>query len=190
MTFWRLTFALALLTCPLTAQARHHHRAQTADDAENAPGTGTCRDGLSGGSPRVELRHIFCGEINRRGEAVGFHSRPGGINPPTVSGTGEPRPVRGYPGLYNLFRFQITQDGQTQTKGISTLYPDKCSADDVIAAIQYAYNHGQHSGPKYTGPSGPGCTTDDGKPFPITGYTSGQDGGRIRTGYPDPRGER
>ncbi len=193
MSRWRLQVLAAVgllcLTAP-AADARHHKRAVDASDpAPAATGGDTCRTGLSGGSPQVELRHIFCGEVNRRGMAVGFHSRPGGVNPGTVSGTGEARPVRGYPGLYNLTRFQITQNGETQTKGISTLYPDKCSVNDVIAAIQYAFNNGQKSGPKFTGPSGPSCTTDDGKPFPITGFTGGRDGDRIRTGYPDVRGQ-
>ena len=150
----------------------------------------TCRDGLSDGSPRVELRHIFCGEINRRGQAVGFHSRPGGVNPPTVSGTGASRPVRGHPGLYNLLRFQITQDGRTETKGISTLYPDKCSAEDVIAAIQNAYNTGRHNDQQFRGPSGPSCTDDDDRPFPITGFTDHRGGSHIRTGYPAVGGGR
>ena len=32
-------------------------------------------------TPRVALTHIFCGQINRRGEAEGFHSRPGNRSP-------------------------------------------------------------------------------------------------------------
>lgn len=174
------------------ASARHHRHGVDAPGPVT-PGSGeagACRDGLSGGTPQVELRHIFCGEINRRSLAVGFHSRPNGVNPASVSGTGEPRPIRAYPGLYNLTRFQITQDGQTETKGISTFYPDKCSAGDVIAAIQYAYTHGRRGGAKFSGLSGPSCTDDNGKPFPITGFSGGRGGERIRTGYPDIRGER
>ena len=150
----------------------------------------TCQEGMSDGMPRVELRHIFCGEINRSGKAVGFHSRPGGVNPPTVSGTGTPRPVRGYPGLYNLTRFQITQHGRTETKGISTLYPDKCSAEDVIAAIQHAFTTGQHDDRAFHGMSGPGCTDDTGKSFPITGFVDRRGGPHIRTGYPNVGGGR
>ena len=151
---------------------------------------GPCREGLSGGSPAVELHHVFCGEINRRGQAVGFHSRPGGVNPPTVSDTGEPRPVRGHPGLYNLFRFQITQDGRTETKTISTLYPDACSAEDVIAAIQHAYNTSRGDGQQFRGMSGPRCTDENGRPFPITGFTDRRGGLHSRTGYPDVGGGR
>lgn len=35
---------------------------------------------------QVNHTHIFCGELNRRGRLVGFHSRPGGRNPATVAG--------------------------------------------------------------------------------------------------------
>ena len=168
MTRWWLPALACLALTPHAAKAR---------DA--------CAHGLSTGSPPVEMRHIFCGEINRRGLAVGFHSRPGGVNPPTVSGTGAARPVRGHPGLYNLMRFQITEDGRTETKGISTLYPDKCSAEDVIAAIQHAYESGNHGGQQFHGLSGPRCTDDTGKPFPITGFIERRGGLRIRTGYPN-----
>jgi hypothetical protein len=194
--------AAAALVVPFVpaADARHHRRAAGGDMPADASGRevsgrevggrevsgrGACRNGLSGGSPQVELRHIFCGEINRGGKAVGFHSRPGGVNPETVSGTREGRPVRGHPGLYNLTRFQITQNGETATKGISTLYPDKCSASDVIAAVQYAYNNGEVHGQQFRGMSGPSCTGDDGQPFPIMGFTGGRGGARIRTGYPN-----
>ena len=155
-----------------------------------APARDACQHGLSDGSPRVELRHIFCGEINRRGQAVGFHSRPGGINPRSVTGTGEGRPVPGHPGIYNMTRFQITQNGQTETKGISTFYPDKCTAEDVIAAVQHAFNTGQRHGPQFRGMSGPSCTDDRGEQFQITGFTGGREGAHIRTGYPDVGGGR
>ncbi len=167
----------AILAWPAAAQAQGHGRAE-------------CAGGQSGGSPRVELRHIFCGEINRRGLAVGFHSRPGGHNPPTVSGTPAPRPIPGHPGLYNLTRFQISQDGQTGTKGISTMYPDKCSAADVVAAIQHAYNNGQRTEEQFRGLSGPSCTDAEGRPFPIVGFTDRRGGLHIRTGYPDVGGGR
>ena len=164
--------------------------AALAAPAGTAKARDACPHGLSAGSPPVETRHIFCGEINRRGLAVGFHSRPGGVNPPTVSGTGTPRPVRGYPGLYNLTRFQITEDGRTETKGISTFYPDKCSAEDVIAAIQHAYHDDNHGGQQFHGMSGPRCTDDAGKSFPITGFIEHRGGMRIRTGYPNVGGGR
>ena len=30
------------------------------------------------------LTHVFCGQINREGEAEGFHYRPNGKNPPSA----------------------------------------------------------------------------------------------------------
>ena len=35
----------------------------------------------TGTSPPINETHLFEGEINRRGQPVGFHSRPGGKDP-------------------------------------------------------------------------------------------------------------
>ena len=35
-------------------------------------------------SPAINLHHVFEGEINRKGRPVGFHSRPGGVDPSTA----------------------------------------------------------------------------------------------------------
>ena len=143
-----------------------------------------CPHAVAAGAPPVEAQHIFCGEINSAGKAVGFHSRPGGINPASVRDTGAPKPKPGHPGIYNLSNFHITQNGKTATKTISTMYPDKCSMDDVLTAIRHAWRTGHKDGQQFNGMSGPGCTDANGKEFPIQGFTT-PNGGRIRTGYPN-----
>ncbi len=145
-----------------------------------------CPQPWSSGSPAVKAQHIFCGEINGKGRAVGFHSRPGGRNPATVANTEESRPDPRHPGLYTISRFHITEHGRTEVKTLSTMFPDRCDKDAVIAAIQHAFAHGTRTGDGFSGPSGPTCTDHRGQGFRIQGYT-GSRGGRtvIMTAYPN-----
>ena len=145
-----------------------------------------CPRPWSSGSPAVKADHIFCGEINAKGRAVGFHSRPGGRNPDTVANTDESRPDPRHPGIYTISRFHITEHGRTEVKTLSTMFPDRCDSDAVIAAIQHAYAHGTRTADRFAGPSGPTCTDNRGQGFRIQGYT-GNRGGRtvIMTAYPN-----
>lgn len=135
-----------------------------------------CPQPWSSGSPAVKAQHIFCGEINGKGRAVGFHSRPDGRNPATVAYTGDVRPDPRHPGIYTISRFHITEHGRTEVKTLSTMFPDRCDKDAVIAAIQHAYAHGTRTGDGFTGPSGPACTDDRGQTFRIQGFTGTQAG--------------
>lgn len=124
------------------------------------------------GSPRVNAEHVFCGEVRRDGRAVGFHSRPGGRNPDTVSGTDEKRPDAKRPGLYTLFGFHIAQDGRSGLKTVSTMFPDHCDAESVIAAIQHAYRTGEKQDHAFQGESGPACRDASGRSFRVEGFTA------------------
>jgi hypothetical protein len=141
---------------------------------------------LSAGAPPVKAQHIFCGEVRPDGRATGFHSRPGGENPPTVSGTDDRRPDPPRPGIYTLHQFRITEGGRIGTKALSTMFPDHCDADAVIAAIQHAYASGTRDDQSFRGSSGPSCQDADGRSFGIRGFT-GTQGGRmvIITAYPN-----
>lgn len=146
----------------------------------------TCPQTMAGGSPPVKAQHIFCGEINRDGRAVGFHSRPGGRNPATVSNVKRHEADSRHPGIYTLFRFDITERGVTRQKAVSTMFPDACSARDVIAAIQHAYNTGTRGGGAFNGMSGPSCTDSAGRQFRIKGFTGTRNGQTfIATAYPN-----
>lgn len=143
-----------------------------------------CPQDNSTGTPIVHQQHIFCGEINKKNKAVGFHSRPGGLNPATVTNTPAPVPTA-LSGIYELFNFNITENGITKVKARSTVFPDACSQADVIAAIQNAYTHRTSGGPnkKFQGPSGTACLA--GFPpasFSITGYADSS--GEIITAWP------
>src|SRR5437764_712916 len=76
-------------------------------------------------APPINLRHIEEGEINRRGEAVGYHHRPNGVDPP---GARVLRIVQSADasGVYRAI--VALQDPETgawvRKKAPSTFYPD------------------------------------------------------------------
>ena len=145
-----------------------------------------CPAPMAEGTPPVKAQHIFCGEINRSGKAVGFHSRPGGSNPDSIDNTRSPRPDPRRPGIYTLSRFRINEDGQSATKALSTMFPDHCSAEDVLAAIRHAFNTGRRSDGAFSGMSGTRCTDLNGQAFHIQGFTGTMSGRTfIITAYPN-----
>lgn len=86
------------------------------------------------GLPDINGDHVFCGEINSKGKAVGFHSRPGGNNP---VGGGITNVVITQPanpmGIYNI---SFQKNGVQKSN--STMFPDSCSRDEVVNSILYA----------------------------------------------------
>ncbi|WP_162938093.1 EndoU domain-containing protein [Kiloniella sp. EL199] len=140
----------------------------------NVPGTDPVQ------TVEINRMHIFCGEVKKK-KAKGFHSRPNGDNPKTVD-TSTARltqyrilvgGVEVPTGLYNLTGFDITDNGVTAVKAISTMFPDHCSYDDVLTAIANA-SHGDLSGPT--------CRTIQGADFRVKVYYLRD--GRINTAFP------
>lgn len=141
-----------------------------------------CPQAPDPGPPAVNNQHIFCGEINGAGNATGFHSRPGGVNPNSVNNTGAPVPV-GPLGIYRLVNFNIVQGGVTRVKAVSTMFPDACNQAAVLAAIRNAAAAGAPNA-QFNGVSGPTCQA--GNPpanFNIRGYKDAAGG--IITAYPN-----
>ena len=118
--------------------------------------------------PAINLTHIFAGEINRRGKAVGFHSRPGGVDP---QGSGVARVVD-RPNRLGVYTAMVWIGRRNRTK-FSTFYPDRLTRPMVIEAILSAFRHGQRRGERFRGPSGHG--------FTVEGYFQNN---RIHTAYP------
>lgn len=103
----------------------------------------------------IDRDHIFCGEVTGKTlKAKGFHSRPGGLNPVTVSNTDTPPHANNE--RYDLTGFNITQNGHTEEKSLSTMFPDSCSYIQVLNSVAYAYNNSV-AGPSNSliGPSSP-----------------------------------
>ncbi len=124
--------------------------------------------------PPINLSHLFEGQINKRGKPVGFHARPGGVDP---EGARLVRVVDGpnRVGVY-VAKVEIRSGGGQWLGKTSTLYPDELSEDDVVSAVLAAFEQSGGS-EKWRG--------DSGKGFTIEGYF--QDG-RINTAYPVFRG--
>ena len=125
--------------------------------------------------PPINLVHIELGEVNRRGEAVGYHHRPNGLDPPGARVLRITQP----PDQNGVYRGRVAlRDPATcawvQKKGASTFFPDAMSANEVVKAIRTAFYHGQAgSDGRFVGPSGAG--------FAIEGWYQN---GRINAAYP------
>jgi len=126
-------------------------------------------------NPPVNFVHIEFGEVNRRDEAVGFHHRTGGIDPPNARVLEIVQP----PDFNGIYRAKVAlRDRATgewvRKKAPSTFYPDAMTAAEVIDAVLSAFRAADlRSGGKFVGPSGRG--------FAIEGWY--QDG-RISAAYP------
>jgi hypothetical protein len=95
------------------------------------------------------LRHIFHGEVNVRGKAVGYHyegipNTPGKVIP----GTETP------PNRYGVYQAQVEVNGipKTGNSGYSTFFPKNMSPQEIVDAINHAYSNKVHlTGNTYVG---------------------------------------
>ncbi len=124
-------------------------------------------------SPAINLKHVFQGEINRRGKPTGFHARPGGKDPSTARLSR----VMSKPNKRGVYTARIEVYDKTQKQWrekFSSLFPDALSQEEVIQAILHAYkNRNKKKNKPWNGPSGLG--------FPIQGYLHK---GKINTAFP------
>jgi hypothetical protein len=124
-------------------------------------------------SPAINETHLFKGYVNRKGDPVGFHSRPGGRDPGKariVAIAEGPNKV----GVYTA-QVEIRGSGRHWLSKQSTFFPDNMTRKEVIQAVLHAYHHAtSRNAVKFNGPSGKG--------FTIQGYLL-QDG-KINTAFP------
>lgn len=123
-------------------------------------------------TPALNLHHIFEGEINRKGKPVGYHSRPGGIDP---DGARLVR-VRDKPNQHGVYTATIEiRDGNQWREKFSSFFPDSLSQQQVMDAVLTAYRNSKNKKQQpWKGPSGLG--------FEIQGYTLSR--GDINTAFP------
>lgn len=150
-------------------------------------------------NPWINRHHLFCGDINRRGRAVGFHYRqngedprlgPGNNNPAAARITGPIKPQEGAPGwrIYRGEGIEIWSEAAERyvlKKGFSTFFPDNCGPEQVVASVRYAVLNAKRplpaKGGQFRGMSGPGGPIDGycyrrdsgngpGQPFPVAGF--------------------
>src|SRR5271154_549775 len=125
--------------------------------------------------PPINIAHIQTGEINRRGEAVGYHHRSNGVDPPGARVLWIVQP----PDANGVYRARVAlRDPETgawlDKRASSTFFPDAMSNDEVVQAVLAAFHHGQRRGDgEFSGASGRG--------FVIEGWYQR---GRIAAAYP------
>jgi hypothetical protein len=136
--------------------------------------------------PPINLKHIFCGEIDHRGRPKGFHSSQMLEATPKVKEIFKKQSLR--KGIYNA-RVKFSND---RTK-FSTFFPDQCSIKDITRSVVYAASNRtkKHHQWGILGPSAPQknakgfCLDKNGKPFTIRmGLTRNHR--RITTAFPQP----
>ncbi len=136
--------------------------------------------------PSINLKHIFCGEIDSRGRPKGFHSTQKLGSTPEVKEIYKKRSLR--KGIYNA-RVKFS-NGRTK---FSTFFPDHCSINAITHSVVYAARNKtkKHHQWGILGPSAPKnnakgfCLDRNSKPFPIRmGLTRNQR--RITTAFPQP----
>ena len=121
---------------------------------------------------RSAIPHIFLGEINSRGVGAGYHYEGIEDSPGTViEGT------RSKPDSHGVYSGKVMVDGvkKTGNKGYSTFFPIYMTPQDVVDAINQAYENAERIGNDlYAG------ITDDG--IEIDMYLTSK--GKITTAYP------
>ncbi|WP_085579130.1 EndoU domain-containing protein [Thalassospira mesophila] len=134
-TTGRLLLGAAIVMTMLLAGAWQKAQAQVA-----CPG-----QGHSAGAYAINLEHVFCGEVNAKNRFVGFHSRPGGLNPATISTVTVTAGSENGNGIYDATVFWNTaRPGAAKPSNpskFSTLFPDDCDQDQIEQSITYAADH-------------------------------------------------
>ncbi len=124
------------------------------------------------------LEHIFYGTVNRSGNGSGYHydrveNTPGEIVPGT----------RSEEDSYGVYTAKVTVNGAAKSgnNGYSSFYPDSMSPQEVVDAINEAYDSRQRvRGNLYAGMTAEGIEID----------MALDDDGRIITAYPVKEDER
>jgi hypothetical protein len=138
----------------------------------------------------INYDHIFCGELNKKGRVVGFHSRPQGYDPQTVANLR----ITQKPNKQGIYSGQWEWGGNKSGNKFSTFFPDHCTPEQVINTIGYAANN-QRDCPKsapnwaWCGANAPKqdqsdayCRSVDGTPYLIAGALSSRGG--VNTAFP------
>ena len=121
---------------------------------------------------RSTVEHIFCGTINKKGNATGYHyDGIEGTAGSIIEGT------QSEPDDFGVYTAKVIVDGvkKTSNRGYSSFYPEDMSPQEVVDAINQAYDNRELIGDGlYAGLCDAGFEID----MALT------DDGRIITAYP------
>jgi hypothetical protein len=141
--------------------------------------------------PQVNQAHIFCGEWKQKAPG-GFHSRPRGFDPASVTGFTITQPAN----TKGIYGGTWSYTGHPQASKSSTMFPDACSKSQVLNSIVYAATHptrcpanaphwavcGPNQPPSAVQNSDPFCAATDGTIFLIA--MAKLSNGRVNTAFP------
>lgn len=145
----------------------------------------------SNGNPQVNLHHVFCGEVNKKGNAVGYHSNPNGQTPTTYK-SHNGGDASNKAGVYVWDKISLTLKGKTLVKPLSSMFPNHCSQMQIIKSIQYSSNVSKKS---CTSPSWAQCAPSAPSSGDLSSYCLGDNkkaltiatalnSGKVNTGFP------
>jgi hypothetical protein len=129
-------------------------------------------------TPKLNLTHVFEGEINKKGKAVGFHSRPGAKDPAgarVVKITAGPNAK----GIYTA-DIQVC-NGKKWLGKFSSFFPDAMSKQQVIDLILRAH---KAAGSPLTGKWGATVDAITVNGYMCSGNSKACPKGAINTAYP------
>jgi Bacterial EndoU nuclease len=112
--------------------------------------------------PPIDLAHIDRGEINRRGDPVGYHHRASGVDPPEARVVA----IIQAPDAAGVYRARVEIEDPASgawldKRAASTFFPDRMSDADVVAAILAAFHDGvRRRDGRFVGASGFGFTVE------------------------------
>ena len=97
-------------------------------DCDTLPHWATLKNGL-----QVNQQHIFCGEWNQN-RPKGFHSRPGGVNPSTVTQF----TIQSKPNATGVYTSRWSHKNRPNKDKFSSMFPDNCTISQVLNSISHA----------------------------------------------------
>jgi hypothetical protein len=141
--------------------------------------------------PQVNQLHVFCGEWKHNAPR-GFHSRPGGLDPGSVTRFTITQPAN----AKGIYGGSWSYRGHPRSSKFSTMFPDACSMQQVLNSIVYAATNPTEcpaNAPHWAvcGPNrpalteqnaGPFCEANDGTVFLIAMAKQGN--GHVNTAFP------
>lgn len=132
-------------------------------------------DGYTATNPPIELGHIAEGEINARGEAVGFHDRPGGVDPAEARMMRQVEAPDANGVCTGKVEIKRPSTGDWVAKRAnSSFFPDNLSHQQIVDGTLHAFRESGLAGDgQFTGASGLGSK--------IQGWYRG---GKMETAYP------
>jgi EndoU nuclease-like protein len=92
---------------------------------------------------QMNQKHLFCGEWNR-GRAKGFHSRPDGMSPDTVAKLS----IQDKPNAAGIYTGRWSYQNHPEKNKFSSMFPNNCSAQQVLNSINYASSNSDPQCPK------------------------------------------